>query len=79
MTNTTSVNITSTVSINSDDEKERYKMDWYILHTFLLIIILLFTTAIVCHHYENHRPKQKTYWCANNIKTRNNKLKKRLY
>ena len=32
---------TSTVSINSDGKKVRYKINFYILHTVLLVIILL--------------------------------------
>ena len=47
-------NVMSTVSINSDDQKERYKMD-FILHTFLSVTILLFIIAIICYHYTNHR------------------------
>ena len=34
MTNTISTNFTSAVSINSDDEKVKNKMDCYILHRF---------------------------------------------
>ena len=41
MTNTTSANVASTVSINSDDKKVRYKTDCYILLTILLVIILI--------------------------------------
>ena len=51
-------NVTSTVSINSDDKKLRYKMDYYILDIVLLVIILLFLIAFVCCHYVN-RSKQK--------------------
>ena len=46
VTNTISTNVTSTMSISSDDKKVRYKMDCYILHTFLLVTILLFMIAI---------------------------------
>ena len=46
-------NVTSTVSINSDDEDVRNKMDYYILHTVLLGIMLLFLIAIICCHYAN--------------------------
>ena len=35
MTDTILANVTSTVQINCDDKNVRYKMDWYILHTFL--------------------------------------------
>ena len=48
-----------TESINFDNKKIRYKMDCYILHTFLLVTILLFTITIICHHYAKHRSKQK--------------------
>ena len=34
-----STNVTSFVSINFDDKKGGYKMDCYILHTVLLVII----------------------------------------
>ena len=48
MTNNISTNVTSTVSINFDNKKVRHKMDCYIFHTFLLLIILLFIIAIIC-------------------------------
>ena len=48
-----------TESINFDNKKIRYKMDCYILHTFLLVTIFLFTITIICHHYAKHRSKQK--------------------
>ena len=53
----TNTNVTSTMSINSDDKKVRDKMDCYVLHTFLLlIVILLFTTAVFfCYHYLKYR------------------------
>ena len=59
MTNTISTNVTSNVSTNSDDKKVRYKIDCYILHTFLLVIILLFIIAIICYHCKKHQSKQK--------------------
>ena len=40
-------NVTSTVSLNSDDKSIKYKMDCFILHTFLLVIILSFMLAII--------------------------------
>ena len=43
MTNTVATN----VWINCHDEKVRYKMDCYILHTVLLVIILLLITTII--------------------------------
>ena len=57
ITNIIPTNVTSTVSINSDDKKAKYKMECYILHTFLLVIILLFIITIICYHYTNHRSK----------------------
>ena len=56
--NTLSTNVMSTVSINSDDKKSRFKMDCYILHSFLL---LLFITAIICYYYTKHGSKQKFF------------------
>ena len=55
--------ITNTIatnkSINSDDKKVRYKIDWYILHIVLLMIIFLLTTIIICYQYSKHRSKLK--------------------
>ena len=48
MTNIISTNVTSTVSINFDNKNVRHKMNCYIFHTFLLVIILLFIIAIIC-------------------------------
>ena len=75
VTNTLPTNVTSTVSINSDDKKLRYKMDCYILQVFLSVIILLFIVAIICYHYTKYRSKQK-YYRTDNVKTENNELKK---
>ena len=51
-------------------------MDCYILHTALLVIILLFIFAIICHHYSKQRSKQKkTYFCIDNIRMENNEVK----
>ena len=47
MINTVSKNVTSIVIVNSDHKKVRYKMDCYILHTFLSMIILLSIIAII--------------------------------
>ena len=60
-TNTTPTSVTSTASINSDDKEVRYKMDYYILYTVSLVIILLFIIAIICYHYAKHRSKQKHF------------------
>ena len=67
MTNTVSIDVTSTVSPNSE-------MYCYILHTFLLMIILLFIIAFTCYHFT--KQKTKTYWCTNNIKMENIELKR---
>ena len=48
--------VTSTLSINSDDKKKvRIKMDCYILYTLLSVIVLLFILAIICYHYTKYR------------------------
>ena len=59
MTNAMPINVTSTVSINSDDKKMRYKIDCYSLNMLLLVIIVLCIIAIICYHYKKHRSKQK--------------------
>ena len=59
VTNTIPINVTSIVSMNSDAQKVRYKMDCYILHTLLLLIIFQFRIANICYHYTKHRSKQK--------------------
>ena len=46
MTNT----VATTVSINSDIEKVRYKIDSYILHSVLVAIILLLIITFICYH-----------------------------
>ena len=51
----------STVSINSDGKKVKYKVDWFILHTVLSVIILLLIITIICYHYAKHRSKQKDF------------------
>ena len=53
-------NVTSTVSINSDDKKARCKMNYYVLHTVLLVIVLLFVINFIYCHYVN-RSKQKHF------------------
>ena len=52
-------NVTSTMSANSDNKNVRFKMDYYILHTFSLVIILLFIIAIICYCYTKYRSKRK--------------------
>ena len=51
--------VPTSASINSDNGKIKYKMDCYILHTVLLVIILLFIIAIICYHYPKQRSKLK--------------------
>ena len=46
-----STNVTTTVSINFHNKKVRYKIDCYILNTFLLGTILIFIIAIILCHY----------------------------
>ena len=58
--NTIRTNVTSILSINFR-KKVRYKIDCYILHTILLVIILPFITAIICYRYAKHRSKLKKY------------------
>ena len=55
MTNTIGKN----VSITSVGKKVRYKIDFFILHAVLLVILLLSIVTIVCYHYVKHRSKQK--------------------
>ena len=43
-------------------------MNYYTLHTVLLVIILLFIIAIICYHYAKLWSKQKKYWHTNTIK-----------
>ena len=71
MTNTIQTNLMNTMPINSDDKKVLRKINCYILHTFLLAIMLLFIIAIIWHHYAKNRSKQKRTG-ASNIKMENN-------
>ena len=56
--NTISTNVTNTPLTNSD-KRVRYKMDYYILRTFLLVTMLLLMIAINCYHFAKHRSKQE--------------------
>ena len=47
--------IAANVSINSDVEKVRYKIDCYILHTVLLGIILLLIITMIWYHYAKQK------------------------
>ena len=46
--------IATSVSINSDVIKARYKIDCYCYYILLLII------TIICYHYAKHRSKQQS-------------------
>ena len=65
--------IMSILTINSDDNKVRYEMIYYILRSFLLVTILLLLRFIICCHYAKHRSKQKILTKNNN----NIKMEKR--
>ena len=71
-------NDTTSVSI----KKVRYKIDCYILHTVLAIILLLIIT-VFCYYYAKHRSKQKSVNAMtkmeNNLKMENSEFKKSLY
>ena len=54
-----SANVINAVSTYFCNKKVRCEMDWYILHTLLLVIVLLLVIAIICYHYLKHRSKQK--------------------
>ena len=54
ITNTISINVTSTMLTNSYK-----KVHCYILHTVLLVIVLLLIIAFICYHYAKHWSKQK--------------------
>ena len=45
--------------INSKDKKETYKMNYYILHTFLLVTLLLLIMVTICYYCIKHQSKQK--------------------
>ena len=59
MTKTIATNDMSTMLKNSDDKKVRHKMNCYILHAVLLVIILLLRLAIICYHYAKHWSNKK--------------------
>ena len=49
-----STNVVNTISTkvptNSGSIKVRYKIDFYISHTVLLVIIIVLTITIICYH-----------------------------
>ena len=56
LTNTIATN----VSINFFAKNQGYKIDCFILHTVLLVIILLLIITITSYHYTKHRSTQKS-------------------
>ena len=66
-----STNITNimpvNMSTNFDAKKIRYKMDWYNLLIFLLVIKLLFIVPIFSYHHAKHRSKLKRRIAVPNI------------
>ena len=58
-----STKMTNTIATNASiicyREKVRYKTDYYILHTALLVIILLLIITIIHNHYAKNRSTQK--------------------
>ena len=73
VTNAVATNFTSTISINSDEKKVGYKMDYYILHTFLLVTISLFLLLLVFAMIMQNIGQNKKY-CrpSNNTKMEKN-------
>ena len=53
------MDVPETVLINFNDKKTIHKMDYYILHTFLLVTIMLLKIATICYYCIQHRSKQK--------------------
>ena len=56
LTNTIATN----VSINVFAKNQDYKIDCFILHTVLLVIILLLIITITSYQYTKHRSTQKS-------------------
>ena len=52
-------NLATNVSIDSDSKKVICKIDCYIWHKVLLVIILLSVIIIICYHYAEHQNKTK--------------------
>ena len=51
-----------TVPINSNDEKATYKVDYYILHIFLLVTILILVIVTICYYCIKDRIKEKNIY-----------------
>ena len=54
-TNTRATNVAK----NCHSKKVSYKIDFYILHADLLVIIMLLIITIIWYHYAKHRSEQK--------------------
>ena len=62
VTNAIPTNVMSTALINYHSKKVNFYFYFYVkyvLHNFLLAIILLLMTIIICYHYVRHRSKLK--------------------
>ena len=57
--NAISANVMKAASRSSRCKEVRYKMDYYILHTALLVMILIFIIAIIYYRYTKHGSKLK--------------------
>ena len=57
--NAISANVMKAASRSSTCKEVRYKMDYYILHAVLLVMILIFIIAIICYRYAKHGSKLK--------------------
>lgn len=68
-----------TMSINLNDKKVRCKMGSCILQAFILVILLLFITVIICYHYAKTKDKIKTHWRTNNVIMQYNYAKNKSY
>ena len=64
------------VSLNCDSEKVRYKIDYYFLHTVLLVIILLLAIANICYYYSKRRSKLKSILSCQQYNKENDEFKK---
>ena len=51
------ITIATDMLVNSENKKVEYKIDFYILHTVLLVIILLMLITIIWYLYAKHMSK----------------------
>ena len=56
------------LSIKFNDKKPIYRIDYYISHSFLLVTILLLTTADICYYFRKNWLKQKDIYYYINTK-----------